>query len=55
MLWFGSSAGVAVTNEYPEARSAWRWVKEAWWLPIAFAVGFAVQMAVFGWVPSGSD
>ena len=54
MLWFGSSAGVAVTNMYPEARSAWRWVREAWWLPIAFVVGFAVQMAVFGWVPSDS-
>jgi Na+/H+ antiporter NhaD/arsenite permease-like protein len=55
MLWFGSSAGVAVTNMYPEARSAWRWVREAWWLPIAFVVGFAVQMAVFGWVPSHSS
>jgi Na+/H+ antiporter NhaD/arsenite permease-like protein len=55
MLWFGSSAGVAVTNMYPEARSAWRWVKEAWWLPIAFVVGFAVQMLVFGWVPSAGE
>ncbi len=54
MIWFGSSAGVAVTNMYPEARSVWRWVREAWWLPIAFAVGFAVQMLVFGWVPSSS-
>jgi Na+/H+ antiporter NhaD/arsenite permease-like protein len=52
MLWFGSSAGVAVTNMYPESRSAWRWVREAWWLPIAFVVGFAVQMLVFGWAPS---
>jgi Na+/H+ antiporter NhaD/arsenite permease-like protein len=52
MLWFGSSAGVAVTNMYPEARSAWRWLSEAWWLPIAFVVGFAVQMLMFGWVPS---
>ena len=52
MLWFGSSAGVAVTNMYPEARSAWRWLREAWWLPVAFVVGFAVQMLVFGWVPS---
>jgi len=55
LLWFGSSAGVAVTNMYPEARSAWRWVKEAWWLPIAFVAGFTVQMLVFGWVPSASN
>lgn len=52
MLWFGSSAGVAVTNMYPEARSAWRWIREAWWLPIAFVVGFAAQMLLFGWMPS---
>ena len=55
MLWFGSSAGVAVTNMYPEARSAWRWIKEAWWLPIAFVVGFVVQMLLFGWVPGASE
>lgn len=51
MLWFGSSAGVAVTNMVPEARSAWRWVKEAWFIPIAYVVGFAAQMLLLGWVP----
>ncbi len=51
MMWFGSSAGVAVTVMYPEARSAWRWLKEAWFVPIAYVVGFAVQMLVIGWVP----
>src|SRR5215210_6223374 len=33
MLWFGSSAGVAVTNMYPEARSAKAWIKAAWFIP----------------------
>jgi Na+/H+ antiporter NhaD/arsenite permease-like protein len=51
MLWFGSSAGVAVSNLYPEARSIVRWVKEGWLIPVAFVVGFAVQMLVFGWRP----
>ena len=52
MMWFGSSAGVAVTVMYPEARSAWRWLKEAWYIPIAYAVGFGVQMLLIGWVPT---
>ena len=51
MMWFGSSAGVAVTVMYPEARSAWRWLKEAWYIPIAYVAGFAVQMLLLGWVP----
>ncbi|HEU5286627.1 MAG TPA: hypothetical protein VFU20_09010 [Sphingomicrobium sp.] len=51
MMWFGSSAGVAVTVMYPEARSAWRWLKEAWFVPIAYVVGFAAQMLLIGWVP----
>ncbi|HEU4705006.1 MAG TPA: hypothetical protein VFS45_04790 [Sphingomicrobium sp.] len=51
IMWFGSSAGVAVTNMYPEARSAWRWLREAWFVPIAYVVGFAVQMFLLGWMP----
>ena len=30
MIWFGSSAGVAVSNLYPEARSVFQWVREGW-------------------------
>ncbi len=30
MIWFGSSAGVAVAGLMPEARSAARWLKEGW-------------------------
>jgi hypothetical protein len=51
MMWFGSSAGVAVTVMNPEARSAWAWLKEAWFVPIAYVVGFAAQMLLIGWVP----
>ena len=28
MIWFGSSAGVAITNKFPEARNVVHWVKE---------------------------
>lgn len=49
MIWFGSSAGVALTSEYPEGRSVVVWLKEGWAIVVAFAVGFAVMLALFGW------
>jgi Na+/H+ antiporter NhaD/arsenite permease-like protein len=52
MVWFGSSAGVALTNMYPEGRSMIRWLKEGWYVPIAYVVGFFVMLAVLGWNPT---
>lgn len=52
MIWFGSSAGVAVTNLYPEARSSGRWLAQAWFVPVAYVVGFAVMFLMFGWKPA---
>lgn len=52
MVWFGSSAGVAVSNIYPDARSIVRWVKEGWFVPLAFVVGFVLQLLLLGWRPS---
>ncbi len=49
MTWFGSSAGVAITNEYPEARSLRRWVTQGWFVPVGYAVGFAIMLLVWGW------
>jgi len=51
MVWFGSSAGVVVATAFPEARSAPRWLRAAWHIPIAFLLGFAVQYALHGWHP----
>ena len=33
MVWFGSSAGVAVSNLFPDAKSVTAWLRAAWWLP----------------------
>ncbi|MEN3111414.1 citrate transporter [Uliginosibacterium paludis] len=52
MLWFGSSAGVALSNMYPEARSAGTWLRQGWHVPLAYLAGFAVVMAVLGWHPA---
>jgi len=53
MLWFGSSAGVALTNEYPEGRSAARWLKDGWFVPVGYVVGFFVMYWTLGWNPTG--
>lgn len=51
MLWFGSSAGVALSNLFPEARSAGQWLRHGWHVVLAYVVGFAVMMALVGWNP----
>lgn len=51
MLWFGSSAGVAITSTYPEARSVRLWIKAGWHVALAYVVGFAALMAWPGWRP----
>ena len=51
MIWFGSSAGVAVSNLYPEARSVFQWIREGWHVAVGYVVGFIVLMAVLGWHP----
>jgi Na+/H+ antiporter NhaD/arsenite permease-like protein len=40
MVWFGSSAGVALTNLFPEGRSVTKWLRFAWFLPFAYLIGF---------------
>ena len=51
MIWFGSSAGVAVAGLMPEARSAARWLKEGWPVVLGYVVGFFVMLALLGWNP----
>lgn len=52
MVWFGSSAGVALTNLYPEGRSVAQWLKQGWFVPIAYAVGFFTMLLILGWNPA---
>lgn len=49
MIWFGSSAGVALSNLYPEARSVGLWLRHGWHVAIAYVIGFFVLLAVMGW------
>src|SRR5918992_621105 len=51
MIWFGSSAGGAMSNMYPEAKSVGRWVRHGWHVALAYVLGFLVMMLVTGWHP----
>jgi len=52
MVWFGTSAGVALTNDFPEGRSVVKWLKQGWFVPVAYALGFFVMLLLLGWNPA---
>lgn len=54
MIWFGSSAGVAISNMYPEAKSVGLWLRHGWFVVIAYIVSFFVMLAIVGWNPDPS-
>ena len=51
MIWFGSSAGVALSNMYPQAKSVGAWLKGGWHVAVGYVVGFFILLAVMGWHP----
>ena len=51
MIWFGSSAGVALANMFPEARSVGKWIRDGWHVALAYVVGFFFMLFVLGWHP----
>ena len=51
MIWFGSSAGVALSNTFPEARSVGLWLRHGWHVALGYVVGFFVMLFLLGWHP----
>ncbi|MDQ6916949.1 MAG: citrate transporter [Pseudomonadota bacterium] len=51
MIWFGSSAGVALSNMFPEGKNAIAWVRGGWHVALAYVIGFFVMLAVLDWYP----
>ncbi len=51
MVWFGSSAGVALASQYAQARSASAWLRDGWHVAVAYVLGFAILLAIVGWHP----
>jgi Na+/H+ antiporter NhaD/arsenite permease-like protein len=52
MIWFGSSAGVAISKDFPQARSTARYLKEGWPVVVAYVVGFFALLLTYGWHPT---
>ena len=52
MIWFGSSAGVALSNMYPDAKNVGRWVYHGWHIVVAYVISFLVLLAVMSWHPT---
>ena len=51
MLWFGSTAGIALSNQFPQARSVGAWLRHGWHVALGYVVGFIVMLLVVGWNP----
>lgn len=51
MIWFGSSAGVALSNMFQETKSVIRYLRYGWHIMLAFIVGFVILLAIMGWHP----
>lgn len=52
MIWFGSSAGVAITNKFPEGRNVFEWLKKGWHVAVAYVIGFFILLSTLGWEPA---
>jgi Na+/H+ antiporter NhaD/arsenite permease-like protein len=51
MIWFGSSAGVALSNLFPESRSVGAWIRQGWHVAVAYPLGFFALLWLLGWQP----
>ncbi|MCX6226665.1 MAG: citrate transporter [Bacteroidia bacterium] len=51
MIWFGSSAGVALSNMYPEAKNTFNYLKKGWHVTVAYIIGFFIMLGIAGWNP----
>ncbi len=54
MIWFGSSAGVALSNLFPESRSVGAWIRQGWHVAVAYPLGFFVLLWLLGWHPEAT-
>lgn len=54
MIWFGSSAGVALSNKFNEIRNTITYIKKGWHVTVAYVVSFFFMLGVAGWHPHPS-
>lgn len=52
MIWFGSSAGVALSNKFNEIRDTKLYLKNGWHVAVAYAISFFIMLGITGWKPT---
>lgn len=55
MIWFGSSAGIAITNKFPNSRNVLTWIKNGWHVIVAYLIGFFLLYLIIGWHPTKNN
>jgi Na+/H+ antiporter NhaD/arsenite permease-like protein len=55
MIWFGSSAGVALSNHYPQIRSVPNYIRSGWHVIAAYILGFFALLLILGWHPTPAN
>ena len=51
LIWFGSSAGVAIANTFPQSKNSLDWVRESWHVAVGYVLGFFAMLFLGGWRP----
>lgn len=51
MVWLGSSAGVALSNLFPELRSVGAYLRSGWYIILSNIAGFLLPLLMHGWKP----
>lgn len=51
IIWFGSSAGIALANMFPQCQSTSSWLRHGWHIAVAYVAGFFIMLLVMGWHP----
>ncbi|MHB1312029.1 MAG: SLC13 family permease [Gemmatimonadaceae bacterium] len=54
MIWFGSSAGVALSNMYPQAKNTKQYLRHGYWVAIAYVAAYMTLLAVRGFHPGST-
>ena len=49
LMWFGSSAGVAIVGMFPHIGSFQRWGRETGWVLLAYVAGWGGMASLVGW------
>jgi Na+/H+ antiporter NhaD/arsenite permease-like protein len=51
MIWFGSSAGVALSNKFPQTRNTLDYIRKGWHVIVAYVISVFVMLYTVGWHP----